>query len=139
MSRHVSTTIAATILGACAVVGCGDSTTTPTPTPDARALVSGVVTRNNGDPVEGARVQVSTRSTSVVVAESQRDGVLTDASGRYALEILATDYPLSYVSGTLAVGQTLRTGFFRDTVLQIVRFDLAQPTAVNTFDVVVDP
>lgn len=111
----------------------------PTTTPDAEGLITGVVTRNNGEPVAGARVQASTRSDEVTVSEEQTKGVFTDADGRYELKLLARDYPRSYVSGSLAVGQTAQTGFFRDTVLTIVTFDLAEPAAVTIVDVVVDP
>jgi hypothetical protein len=140
MHRRFSNLVPAAVSMLFVVTGCGDSgATAPAPTVDARGLITGVVTRNDGEPVAGARVQASTRRDEVTVSAEQMQGVLTDANGRYELELLARDYARSYVSGTLAVGQTAQTGFFRDTVLTIVTFDLADPAAISTFDVVVDP
>ncbi|MGD8495570.1 MAG: carboxypeptidase-like regulatory domain-containing protein [Gemmatimonadales bacterium] len=136
LSKFVPTVVAATFLAA----GCGGSdASAPVSPPDAQAVVTGVVTRNDGSPVAGARVQASTRYPEVTVSEEQAKGVLTDEDGRYQINLLARDFPRSYVSGSLAVGQTMQTGFFRDTVLVFVTFDLAEPAAVNTVDVVVDP
>lgn len=140
MSRTLSKFAPTLIATALLTAGCGGSdASAPVSPPDAEALVTGVVTRNDGSPVAGARVQVSTRYPEVMVSDEQAKGVLTDEDGRYELNLLARDFPRSYVSGSLAVGQTMQTGFFRDTVLVFVTFDLAEPAALNTVDVVVDP